>query len=171
MMNKIIFVGATLAIFALPGAFGLMCYDCTAMAPYNDSSKLCMMNNSYTPKNCTGSPNCTTAMIMVNNERKAYSAGCVPAGSNCTFYSENVCNAILKDAEPYNLNITCSVKCCQEDHCNMPKDFPTTTPPTTTKPSGNESSTEAPSAGVEFLAPKVIALLAAYLSALYFGKQ
>lgn len=65
---------------------------------------------------------------------------------------------------------SCSAECCQGENCNMLD--PTTTPPTsTTERSGNNSATEAPSAGVEFLAPKVIALLAAYLSALYFGKQ
>ena len=53
----------------------------------------------------------------------------------------------------------------------MPDFQSTTPPPSTTKTSGNNGTTEAPSAGVEFLAPKVIALLAAYLSALYFGKQ
>lgn len=54
-----------------------MCYNCTAEAPYRDSNELCMMNTSYTPENCTGAPNCTTVMIMVDNELKAYSAGCV----------------------------------------------------------------------------------------------
>ena len=68
------------------------------------------------------------------------------------------------------MTVTCSVECCQGDNCNMP-DPPTTAPTSTTEASGNNSTTEAPSAGVEFLAPKVIALLAAYLSALYFGKQ
>ena len=53
--------------------------------------------------------------------------------------------------------------------CNMPKlsTEPETTPPPT---SGGPDDTT-PTSGVEFFAPKVIALLAAYLSALYFRKQ
>lgn len=169
-MNKIIFVGATLAIFALPGAFGLMCYNCTAMAPYGNSNELCMNSSAYKKVDCPGAPNCTTVMIMVNNVLRAYSAGCVPANSNCTFYNENVCNDVIEKGKDHNVTVTCSAECCQGKNCNMP-DPPTTPPTSTTETSGNNSTTEAPSAGVEFLAPKVIALLAAYLSALYFGKQ
>lgn len=171
MMNKIIFVGATLAIFALPGAFGLMCHKCTAMPPYNETDKLCNMSDYYKPENCAGAPDCFEMMIMVNNEFKAYSVGCVPADSNCTSYNETLCNGVVDGGKNYNLNVTCSVQCCQTNNCNMPKDLPTIQPPSTTTKSRNDSSTEAPSSGVEFLAPKVIAFLAAYLSALYFGKQ
>lgn len=66
-------------------------------------------------------------------------------------------------------NITCSTKCCATEMCNMPT-FPTEAGTTPAATSGDPDGAT-PTAGVEFFAPKVIALLAAYLSALYFGKQ
>lgn len=60
-----------------------MCYNCTAKAPYDNSKERCMMNTSYTPENCTGAPNCTTVMISIDNEIKAYSAGCVVSTKKC----------------------------------------------------------------------------------------
>lgn len=48
--------------------------------------------------------------------------------------------------------------------------FPTEAGTTPAATSGDPDGAT-PTAGVEFFAPKVTALLAAYLSALYFGKQ
>lgn len=101
--------------------------------------------------------------IMVNGV-KAYSVGCVTVNMTCSERNETVCNGIISGA-----NITCSTKCCDTEMCNMPKlsTEPETTPPPT---SGGPDDTT-PTSGVEFFAPKVIALLAAYLSALYLRKQ
>lgn len=54
-----------------------MCHKCTPMPPYNETDKLCKMRDNYKPENCTGAPDCFEMMIMVNNEFKAYSVGCV----------------------------------------------------------------------------------------------
>lgn len=165
-MNKIIFVGATLAIFALPGAFGFMCYNCSAMAPYNTLTQQCMEGVAYMNESCgNDTTHCSTIEVMVNSVM-VYSVGCVTANKTCSEYNETVCSRIIHEGG--GANITCSTKCCDKEMCNMPT-FPTTGPTTTAASGGPDDTT--PTSGVEFFAPKVIALLAAYLSALYFGKQ
>ncbi|XP_058965888.2 uncharacterized protein [Pocillopora verrucosa] len=166
MMNKIIFVVSTLAIFALPGAFGFMCYSCNATEPYNTPSLQCMEGSAYMNESCSnGTTYCAVIKVTVNGVM-VYIVGCVTVNKTCSEYNATVCSEIISKGN--GTIMSCSTNCCNEERCNMPI-FPTTGP-TTIATSGGPNDTT-PTSGVEFFAPKVIALLAAYLSALYFGKQ
>lgn len=127
-----------------------------------------MNESAYMPENCTDqATHCAKVMLMVNDVM-VYSAGCVNPVLNCSTYNMSTCATVQAEGGVAIKSFTCTTECCNTDMCNMPT-FPTDAPSTTATTTGDTETT--PTSGIEFFEPKVIALLAAYLLALYFGKQ